>query len=137
MKDEFFSIYRGAAIVDHDIKHDPVKPEDVTFYLFTKERPNDYTQITDSNVNLIAEPKRKIVFFIHGWINHRRIEWYEKLKYAFLNTHGNEYVVVQVDWEKPAFQKYYVASINTYDVGKYYSSLIYILGRKERNFSLH
>lgn len=70
-------------------------------------------------MTVLAETNRKIVFLIHGWINSREIEWYEKLKDAFLSTYGDQYSVVEVDWKDPAHQVYYVSSINTYDVGKF------------------
>lgn len=114
-----FSIYRHTAVQSREVVNKPVRPEDVTFYMFSKENPIDYITLKADNMNLLAQKNRKIVFFIHGWINSRNIEWYGKLKDAFMKTYKDEYVVVQVDWELPAKDFYYVSAINTYDVGEF------------------
>lgn len=120
LKSDVFNIHRHIAIETREIEHKPVAPENVTYYMFSKENPNSYVQVFPDNLSVLTEKNRKIVFFIHGWINSRHIEWYEKLKNAFLTTYGDEYVVLQVDWKDPANQLYYVSSVNTYDVGKYF-----------------
>lgn len=115
LRADFFNIYKHVAVETRDLKHEPVTPEKVTYYLFTKDSPDDYVTLTQSKLNLLDN--KKIVFFIHGWTNSREVEWYEGLKNAFLASY-DDYYVVQVDWKEPARQYYYVSSINTYDVGK-------------------
>lgn len=119
LKSDVFNIHRHVAVQVREIEHKPVAPENVTFYLFTRENPKEYTQIFSDDLTVLAETNRKIVFFIHGWINSRTVEWYENLKNAFLISYGDEYCVIQVDWKEPARQLYYVSSVNTYDVGKF------------------
>lgn len=123
LKADFFSIYKHAAINTRELKDEPVTPEKVTYYLFTKDNLDQYVKLTKNNLNLLDN--KKIVFLIHGWTNSRDVEWYEDLKNAFLVGY-KDYHVVQVDWREPARQYYYVSSVNTYDVGKHESDTLYL-----------
>lgn len=87
--------------------------------MFTKNHPENYTEIDPANPEEIAAGKVPIVFIIHGWTENRDREWYEDLKNAFLTREEN-YYVVQVDWSDPANQIYTISSWNTKDVGKLY-----------------
>lgn len=120
LKNDLFSIYTHAAIETRELEHNPVRSEDVTFYMYSKENSRDYITLYEDNLRALADKKRKVVFFIHGWINNKDIGWYGRLKDAFLETYADKYTVVQVDWAVPAKQFYYVSSVNTYDVGKFY-----------------
>lgn len=116
LKTDFFNIYKQTAIQTRELQEKPVTPDKVTYYLYTVNNTNEYIQLDQNNLNLLDN--KKIVFLIHGWTNSRKIDWYEKLKNAFLINY-KDYAVVQVDWKEPAEQLYYVASINTYDIGKF------------------
>ncbi|KAJ8925430.1 hypothetical protein NQ315_009263, partial [Exocentrus adspersus] len=121
LKSDFFQIYKHAAVETRELQDRPVTPENVTYYLFTKNNPDEYIELNESNLDLLND--RKIVFFVHGWTGSREADWYEDLKDAFLTSYP-DYYVVQVDWREPADQLYYVSSINTYEVAKIISKLI-------------
>lgn len=126
LKSDVFNINKHIAVQTRELAHKPVRPENVTFYMFSKENPTEYINLHKDNLNLLAKKQRKIVFFIHGWTSSRNADWYERLKDAFLANYANQYAIVQVDWEEPAKQFYYVSSINTYDVGECSSDLVFI-----------
>lgn len=119
LKNDVFNIHKHVAIQTRNIAHKPVAPENVTFYLYTKEKSKEPVQVLPDNLTVLAETKRNLVFFIHGWLSSRQADWYDKLTTAFLTIYGEAYCVIQVDWKEPSNQFYYVSSINTYDVGKY------------------
>ncbi|XP_018580014.1 phospholipase A1-like [Anoplophora glabripennis] len=123
---DFFNIYKHAAITTREIQQDPVTPDDVTFYLYTKNNSDTYIKLNERNLDLLHN--KTIVFLIHGWINSKDVFWYEDVKNAFLKTQ-EDYYIVEVDWKKPAFDYYYVSSINTYDVAKIIARLIVNLNR--------
>ncbi|CAG9762078.1 unnamed protein product [Ceutorhynchus assimilis] len=137
LKDDFFHIYKNAAIETRDIQNRPVTEDQVTFYLYTNENPKEFTAIDSNNLERFRNFTNQIVFLIHGWTNSRKSEWLENMKNAFLVRDKNSFVII-VDWEDPANQLYYVSSINTYDVGKFIAKLLVNLyknyGVDKRNF---
>lgn len=131
LKSPLFFIHRNVAFIIRKILYKPFGSKNVTFHLLSKEKP-EAIHIHRDNLVLIAERQRKIVFIIHGWLNSRTVEWYDKMTTAFLKTYGDEYCVVQVDWEDLAMETYYVSSIiNIYDVGKC-NHITYVIVQIER-----
>ncbi|EFA06789.1 Vitellogenin-2-like Protein [Tribolium castaneum] len=116
LKEDFFKIYKHTAIEAKEITNEHVTPDKIKYFLFTKNHPENYTEIDPSSPEELAEAKVPIVFIIHGWTENREREWYEDLKNAFL-TRREDYYVVQVDWSDPADQIYTISSWNTKDVG--------------------
>lgn len=127
LKSDVFNIHKHIAVQTRNFEQKPVRPENISFYMFSKENPTDYIKLHKDNLNVLAKKKRKIVFFIHGWTSSRNADWYDQLKDAFLANYAAQYAIIQVDWEEPAKQFYFVSSINTYDVGECSSNLLFIL----------
>lgn len=48
LRDDFFHIYKNAAIETRDIQNKPVTEDQVTFYLYTGENPTEFTAIDKS-----------------------------------------------------------------------------------------
>ncbi|XP_050315533.1 phospholipase A1-like [Anthonomus grandis grandis] len=123
LKDDFFHIYKNAAIETRDIQNNPVTEDKVTFYLYTSENPEEFTAIDKDNLERFRNTTNEIVFLIHGWTNSRDSPWLNDMKNAFLIRNKDCYVII-VDWQEPANQFYYVSSINTYDVSKFITNLL-------------
>lgn len=113
-----FNIYKNVALEVRDAKYDPITEDKVQYFLFTKERPTEYTRIDPYHLDRFSNLTCKLAFLIHGWTNSRDIQWYEDVKNALLNRE-EEFCVIEVDWAEPAGQLYTVSSISTYDVGNY------------------
>ncbi|XP_044265372.1 uncharacterized protein LOC123011801 [Tribolium madens] len=122
-KEDFYKIYKHTAIEAKDITNEHITPDKITYFLFTKNDPENYVELDASKPEQLAKKNVPIVFIIHGWLEKREKDWYEDLKNAFL-TRNKEYHVVQVDWSDPAHQLYTVSSWNTKDVGKFIGEFI-------------
>ncbi|KAL1497525.1 hypothetical protein ABEB36_008469 [Hypothenemus hampei] len=123
LKDDFFHIYKNAAIQTRDIQNEPVTEDKVTFFLYTNENRKSAIQIDKEDLSHFRNASSHVVFLIHGWTNSRESQWLEDMKDAFLIRDKDNLVVI-VDWKDPANQLYYVSSINTYDVSKFIANLL-------------
>lgn len=76
----------------------------------------EFIRLTDE-VNLKeVNCKKQIFLFIHGWTESRNKTWYEELKNALLEKFDVN--IVQVDYSKPANQRYPVAVFSSKSIGK-------------------
>nr|CAI5837821.1 unnamed protein product [Callosobruchus analis] len=129
LKDDFFAIYRKAAVTSREIQAAPVTPSNITFYLFTKDDPNKYVRINKDDLQKVSPYKNsKFAFLIHGWTGDREATWYTEIKDNLLKK---GYAVIEVDWKEPANEFYYISSINTYDVAKIITDLILELHQRQ------
>ncbi|KAH1014526.1 lipase member H-A [Dendroctonus ponderosae] len=128
LRNDFFYIYKNAAVETRDFQQKPVTENEVSFYLYTGENPKEYSVIGQDNLDQFWNTTNQIVLLIHGWTNSRQSDWMEDLKNAFLVRDKDSFVIM-VDWQEPANQLYYVSSINTYDVSKIITKLLVNLYR--------
>lgn len=90
----------------------------VTYYLFNRTNPNDYLFLTSANLN----STKSNIFLIHGWTESRNKTWYEDLKNALLQKFDVN--VIQVDYSKPASNRYPIAVLLSKSVANIISKFI-------------
>lgn len=88
---------------------------EINYYLYTLEHLNVPVLINDGNLHEINKSK-EFKYIIHGWLSSARDENIIALKDSYFIK--NDYNVILVDWEMPAYKPYYVAVKNTEAVGK-------------------
>lgn len=93
-----------------------MSPDKVKFLLYSKNHPENYTEIDPANPEELVESKDTIVFILHGWRDDGK--WSKDLKNAFLTKYEN-YYVVEVDWSDYSKQNYARAAWHSQDVGRY------------------
>lgn len=97
-----------------------VDKSSVTFYLFNRKNLNDYIFLDTGeklNIMLSADENSKQLFFLlHGWTESRNKTWYEDLKNALLEKFDAN--VIQIDYSKPAGNRYPIAVLLSKSVGK-------------------
>jgi len=131
-KNDLFNLYKNVALETREVTGTPVYPENITYYLFTKENPTELKTVDYRNPSEISDKNANYVFLIHGWTSKRENGWYDDLKDAYLSRRDDRYNVIQVDWSGPANELYAVSSINTRDVGKLVGSFIVKLNKENQ-----
>ncbi|XP_066142156.1 phospholipase A1-like [Euwallacea fornicatus] len=88
-------------------------PLDVQFYFLSREISEPVLLTLESNDLLDGSKETKIL--IHGWLENHKRSWYKAIAGEYLK--GNDYNIIQVDWEQPARLPYLHSSKITKDVG--------------------
>lgn len=96
------------------------KESEVSFYLFTRENPEQPIQIFKNNSNVLNKTK-EFKYVVHGYLENIFISDFLKIKNSFLKR--GDYNVILVDWNKIAFQEYSRSVQNSRKVGKLFKAV--------------
>lgn len=94
---------------------DEVQEGDVKFYLITNQDPNQRIELNATTFDRVnREDLVKII--IHGWLESASRQWIQNMTQEYLRK--GRYNVIQVDYSKPASERYGFAINNVRPVGK-------------------
>ncbi|KAL3288195.1 hypothetical protein HHI36_002645 [Cryptolaemus montrouzieri] len=100
---------------------------ELSFYVYTSENRGQETKLDPLNPVELTRGKGKIFFFLHGWIDAKKLNpWYNELTNKLLGMHKDARIV-QIDWEAGSFQDYGLAAYSTESIGRHLATLINIL----------
>lgn len=124
VKQDILDIIYNLPVTFSDCSKTVVLPSNLNITLYTKEDSQNGTLLDNTNLKLV-NPKNRLVYIIHGWLQTGSENWVIEMKDAYLNkTPAN---IIAVDWSFYAGINYGSSFCAVPQVGSFVGNLIYNL----------